>query len=312
VRDYAELLDDPTGPLLNRALDPGSSGNLPPPGSTFKPIAALAALSSGLVSPTETFECLRTIHVGPATLGCTGLHNDISMRAALAQSCNIYFYRLADRTGGELLRDAAGRFGFGRPTGLLQGNEVLARYGVPIEEGVHESAVPVREGRFGRVDAMRLAIGQSALDDVTPLQVAVAIGAFGTGELRPPSLLRSIEGYGRLPPRDAVDLATDPASLAVVRDGLERAVDSGTAGHLVLPEALAGLRVAGKTGTPQVENRPDHSWFTGYLPREAPRLAFAILLEHTGEHGGDACVPVFNAFAAQPEVLAYLVREALP
>jgi cell division protein FtsI/penicillin-binding protein 2 len=71
--------------------------------------------------------------------------------------------------------------------------------------------------------------------------------------------------------------------------------------------------VAAKTGTPEVGGgQADHSWLAGYLPRRAPRLAFAVLMEHTGEHGADACVPVFNALLEQPETEQFLLREVAP
>jgi cell division protein FtsI/penicillin-binding protein 2 len=200
---------------------------------------------------------------------------------------------------------------------------------------------------------MRCAIGQARIDDVTPLQVAVALGALGEGALRPPQLVRSIEGYGAVPARAAVDLGCSEEQLDVIRDALGAVVDSGTAGTLraqledaasrhparageprLQPSELARM-VAGKTGTAQVGGRareggwlaerhpelasqsgdkllPDHSWFAGYLPRKKPCLAFAILLEHTGLHGGDACVPVLAELLYDPAVQRHLAQEDSP
>jgi cell division protein FtsI/penicillin-binding protein 2 len=200
---------------------------------------------------------------------------------------------------------------------------------------------------------MRCAIGQARLDDVTPLQVAVALGALGAGELRPPQLVRSIEGYGAVPARTPVDLGCTEAQLDLIRDALGAVVDSGTASGLrgeleasaerhparegeprLQPRALAGM-VAGKTGTAQVAGRaraggwlaqrdpelatqsidkplPDHSWFAGYLPRQRPCLAFAVLLEHTGQHGGDACVPIVADLLYDPAVQRYLAQGTSP
>jgi len=100
-----------------------------------------------------------------------------------------------------------------------------------------------------------------------------------------------------------------------VRDALAAVVDlpGGTAHGLraLVGGELAG-RIAGKTGTPEVQNKPDHSWFAGYMPREQPRVAFAILLEHTGEHGGDACVPVLAELLACPALRALVLPEQGP
>jgi cell division protein FtsI/penicillin-binding protein 2 len=142
----------------------------------------------------------------------------------------------------------------------------------------------------------------------------VAFAAVGTGVLRPPSLLAAVEGYGALPPRAGRPLPFDAASLAAVREGLVLTVASqrGTARGVTLPPELAGLTIAAKTGTPQVQDRPDHSWIAGYMPAERPVLAFAILLEHTGRHGGDACVPVLNELLASGPVHDHLVQETRP
>lgn len=300
---WNELDRHPDQPLRDRALDAGGVGNQPPPGSTFKPIAALAALTYDRITPTDRLLCDGKISVGTQRLGCLGRHGEIAMKDAIARSCNLYFYRLADRVGGDALRMQAERFGFGQPANLLIGNEALEEQGIPVEGGVRDVYVPIPDRDFERSEAMRIAIGQAPLDDVTPLQVAVAFGAIGTGVMVPPTLVSAVEGYGPLAPRPARDLGVSEQHLDTVRDALSAVVERGTARRLAALlrgstshsgaslQGMAGL-VAGKTGTPEVENRPDHSWFAGYMPRDEPRLAFAILLEHTGEHGGDACVPV--------------------
>jgi cell division protein FtsI/penicillin-binding protein 2 len=320
---YDELGRHPDQPLRDRALDAGGIGNQPPPGSTFKPIAALAALTNGRITPTDRLLCDGKITVGTRQLGCLGRHGEIAMKDAIARSCNLYFYRLADRVGGGPLREQAERFGFGQPARFLIGNESLEGQGIPVEGGVRDPYVPIPDREFARSEAMSIAIGQAPLDDVTPLQVAVAFGAIGTGVLVPPSLVSAVEGYGPLPPRPARDLGVSEQHLDTVRDALEAVVDRGTARALAARlrgstthsgAPLQGLasRVAGKTGTPEVTNRPDHSWFAGYLPRENPRLAFSILMEHTGEHGGDACVPVLAELLRYDVFAEYLAVEDLP
>ena len=351
---YGELREDPWGPLFDRALGPGDSGNLPPPGSTFKPLEALLALGDGLVSPNQRFDCNGRLTLGQTVLRCTGVHPGIDLKSAIARSCNIWFYRFASLVGGEELLRAATVFGYGQPSGLLD-NEVLDDLGIRLAGGVADAVVPLSERVPTGSEAMRTAIGQALLDDVTPLQVAVALGAIGQGELRPPSLLMAVEGWGALPPRPARSLGVPASALAVVRDALGQVVDRGTASRLddelaraaaevrardpqaqlLDPRELASL-VAGKTGTAQVagtprsggwlERRlaerpemrdesgllPDHSWFAGYLPREKPSLAFAVLLEHSGRHGGDACVPVLARLLSDPAVQRRLREEGRP
>jgi cell division protein FtsI/penicillin-binding protein 2 len=205
--------------------------------------------------------------------------------------------------------------GFGAPTNLLRGNAALESLGIHAEGGVIEKTVPFPDDDFGRTEAMRIAIGQAPLDDVTPLQIAVAFGALGTGVVRPPTLIASVEGYGPVPPGPERPLPVSAGHLQTVRAALAGVVDSpgGTAGQLraLVGGELAG-QVAGKTGTPEVEAKPDHSWFAGYMPREQPRVAFAILLEHTGEHGGDACVPVLAELLASPALRALVLPEVGP
>ena len=133
----------------------------------------------------------------------------------------------------------------------------------------------------------------------------------GHGTLRPPSLVASVEGYGRVPAREAIDLGLQPSHLSTVQRGMAAVAATGTAAakldHALLEKL--GVDIAGKTGTPQVYRLPDHSWFVGYLPRKNPFLAFAIFLEHTGEHGGDGCVPVFNDLMADEGMQFYLSQE---
>ena len=302
-KGYGALEQDALGPLYDRCLGPGSTKNLPPPGSTFKPFAALAALEAGTVSPGQSFECDGQITVGGQTLGCLSHHGRLSLQEAVARSCNLYFYQLADATGGGALHAMALAAGFGSPTHLLRGNAALEALGIRPENGVVEKNVPLPAQDFHRVDAMRLAIGQAPLDDVTPLQVAVAFGALGTGIVQPPTLIAAVEGYGPVPPGPGQPLPASEEHLATVRAAMAAVVDlpGGTASRL---RSLVGgelaSRIAGKTGTPEVEGKPDHSWFAGYMPRDQPRVAFAILLEHTGEHGGDACVPVLAELLACP------------
>ena len=228
------------------------------------------------------------------------------------------FYRLGRAVGIEALREMALRFGFGsgRRSGLFLGNEVLESLGVPMRSGFHE-ARPVLGPGDSVSDAMRLAIGQAPLDDVTPLQIATMMGAVGTGTLRPPSLVAELEGYPPIPARGGRSLGIPEGSLAVVRDGMAAVMDSemGTGRRLneQLKESAPWLvgKIAAKTGTAQVGGHQDQSWFAGYLPRDTPRLAFAVLIEDCGLHGSEAAAPTFGLLLEKPVMQSFLAEEIL-
>ncbi len=304
----------------HRAVDPGRSKNLPPPGSTFKPVSALAGLTSsgGVISRNTRFLCEGTLQVGNRTMGCLGYHGEIELEEALARSCNIYFYRLGRLVGLDALKEMAARFGFGmgRRSGLILDNEVLTSLGLPLRSGFHEA-----KPKFGEESsisaAMLLAIGQSPLDDVTPLQVATMVAGVGTGVLRPPMLIAEVEGYPPISARAGEPLNLPASALAVVRSGMAQVMDSelGTGRGLqaLFKQKMPGLmgKIAAKTGTAQVKDLPDQSWFAGYLPRQSPRLAFAVMIEDCGLHGSEAAAPVFGLLLEQPAVQQYLRDEVL-
>lgn len=315
TRDYNELLADTVAvPLVQRAFDPGAGGNLPPPGSTFKPAVALAALSAGVIGPATTFHCAGKLVVGKRTMGCLGMHGDIAVSEALARSCNIFFYHLGRQLGIEPLLSLVESVGFGTRSGLVHRNPRLAQLGVPVTSGVHVSRTALGPGPYTSSDAMRLAIGQAPLDDVTPLQVASMMGALGTGVLVRPQLVASVEGYGDVASRTAQPLPVDERHLALVRQAMAGVVEHsyGTAHELLLKFPDIGRHIAAKTGTAQVQNGRDHSWFAGYLPRDNPRLAFAVLIEDCGFHGSEAALPVFMDLLERPAMAAYLDAEVLP
>jgi len=141
-------------------------------------------------------------------------------------------------------------------------------------------------------DTISVAIGQG-LVATTPLQMAVAVGAVGTGQVCRPHVL---DGHAT-PPEP---LPVSAAALAVVRQGLRDVVEFGTAGRA----KIEGVTIAGKTGTAQVFKRSagidadelpkaerDHAWFVGYAPADDPQIAFAVVVEHGG-HGGTTAAPI--------------------
>lgn len=274
-RDFGLLAADRENqPLLSRVT---RRTRQPYPGSTFKVVVALAGLEMGLVTPATRYRCAGYMH-RPGEFTCLGVHGDVDLDEALAKSCNVYFYHLGEKLGGRALDAWAKRFGFGASTGFETGDD-------PGRLRFDEAS------SWTAADSRFLAIGQvnieATLAQVARMTVAVARG----GEMPELRVVRSIGGRpDRRPP--PARLGLDPANVAAVRNALRSVVTSGTAAN----SGLAEFDAAGKSGTAQTGRRdglsPDHAWFTGYAPANAPEVAVTVLLEFEGRHGGDAAAPV--------------------
>lgn len=268
---FDALRRDADRPLLNRA-----TAESYPPGSIFKVVTAAAALGSGLgvdtsfpsvaeYRPPQTDRTIGNFGGRP----CGG-----NMADAIRASCNTYFARLGAELPKGALEKAARAFGFGeRP---------------PIDIRSVASRIPSAELLRSPAFAAQSAIGQFDVS-ATPLQMAlVAAGIANEGKLMVPRIVKEI--------RDARGLqieemraevwkeAIPPEIAATLRELMVSAVDSGTG----RAAAIAGVRVAGKTGTAQT-GRPDgsaHAWFICFAPADNPRIAVAVIVE-AGEGGGN-------------------------
>lgn len=253
-------------PLTNRATQ-----ETYPPGSVFKLVTALAALRAGTLQPQTQYTCRGSLLVDGQVKQCQGVHGTLVLREAIERSCNVYFYQTALATPrAELLRTARD-LGFGSPTGIDLPGEVAGR--LPLLQSDGEVA--------------NFAIGQGDVR-VTPLQVAAMVAAIANGGvLRQPYLVTSSSGASAARP-----LGFPPGALEAVRRGMRDVVHGrqGTARRYV---HLAGITLAGKTGTAEVEGIPlNHAWFAGFAPYREPRIAFAVVVEWTEGHGGDTAAPV--------------------
>ena len=297
--EWRQLMADSETPLHNRALQ----GHFPP-GSTFKIVTALAALQEGVISPDQRLFCNGTYKVGNRTLRDWKKHGHghIAMRQALVQSCDVYFYQLAQRLGVDKIARYARRFGLGAPTGI----------DLP---GESPGLVPDRAWKRRRLGAPwysgetpLVAIGQGYLG-VTPLQMAslTATVANGGTVYRPWFVRRVLSAEGEVmeeygPVRTGtVNLREE--NMALVRKALFDVVH-GRRGTGKRARSKI-VDIAGKTGTAQVaemrgeavksEDLPyvvrDHAWFVAYAPAEAPEIAVATLVEHGG-HGGAVAAPI--------------------
>jgi penicillin-binding protein 2 len=285
---FAKLYTEPLRPLLDKT----TSGAFQP-GSTFKPFSALAALEDNLVDPEQTERCDGFLMFGRKMFRCAHVHGKVDMRAAIAESCNIYFTHIAEAVGMDRLARMAAEFGLGAKTGIGVNPEAPGR--VPTRSWY---ALRYR-GQFRIGFTLNAAIGQGAMS-VTPLQLALAYAALGDGgTLFMPQLVRSVEtSDGAIvqdfPPRVRHKAAVRPENLARVNDALYAVVNEpkGTA-YPVRDEALD---VEGKTGTAQTGyvagkdvdaktaayNSQNHAWFCALSPAKAPEISVVVLIEHGG------------------------------
>jgi penicillin-binding protein 2 len=303
---WRALTRDERRPLQNRAI----SGQYPP-GSTYKPLLAAAALEAGVITPQSHFFCPGSFQLGRRVYKCWKKegHGSVDVHEALVRSCDVFFYQTGLRLGIDRIADFGHALSFGRLTGIPLPEEKPGL--IPTEAW--------KERRFGEPwmagETVSASIGQG-FDLVTPLQLAVAYGALATGVVMKPRLLLRVEKpdgslVEETKPELDSKLPISEANLAIVRKGLAGVVNEpgGTGGRARLP----GITVAGKTGTAQVirlehyegvdESRVpmryrDHAWFVCFAPAEAPEIVVAVLNEHAG-HGGSAAAPIAQRILAK-------------
>jgi penicillin-binding protein 2 len=286
------LINNPDIPLLNRAIQAQLA-----PGSTFKPVVALAALEAGVIDDNFQVYCNGGASFYGRYFKChlKGGHGLVKLRKGLAQSCDVFFYNLGNRLGIDTLARYAEEAGFGRKTGIDLPSEA--------EGVVPSSAWKMRNFRLKWYagETISVAIGQGALT-ATPLQLAYALGGLAMGGVwHRPHLVRDPER--KEPPRIA---KIDPANAAKVVAGLYAAVNEGGTG---VRAQLSGVSVCGKTGTSQLasneyvrasklgQSLKDNAWFVGFAPCESPEIVVAALWE-SGEHGNLAAPLVRDVIKA--------------
>lgn len=281
-KDWNEIMNDPFKPLLNRATQAEFA-----PGSTFKPFTALAGLETGTINDETEFHCSGGASFYGNYYGCwkhTG-HGNISLHRALRESCDVFFYNVANKLGIDRLAEYAEMAGFGSKTGIDLPNE-------------RESTMPstkwklrLSRQKWYAGETISVGIGQGAIT-VSPLELAVAEGGLGNrGKWMQPHLT-----FGTAPKV----LRTghfNPENVEKVIDGMYAVVNEpGGTGHNA---ALPGIKVCGKTGTAQLASNKflkgtaagramkDNAWFIAYAPEEAPEIVVVALFEN-GEHGDRA------------------------
>ena len=295
---WQALVDDPRKPLIDKAI----SGQYPP-GSTFKMVVAQAALEAGVIGFGHRVYCRGHLDLGDHRFHCwkRGGHGHMRLKAAIAQSCDVYFYDIAKRVGVDRIASMARRFGFGEALGMEIGGEQpgmipdrdwkLAVTGVPWQQG----------------ETFNVGIGQGFVL-ATPLQLCVMAARLASGTAVAPRLIRqpgaADSGVGFAP------LGLSPQVLREIRKAMHAVCNNshGTAYASRIEDP--GMALAGKTGTSQVrrisradrlagrvrnEDRPwrerDHAIFVAFAPSHAPRYAISVVVEHGGS-GSKAAAPI--------------------
>jgi len=296
--EWDMMAQDERHPLINKVL-----GGLYPPGSTCKPMNALALLEAG-VDPEERVVCAHSYPVGNHIFHCDTTHGPIAMKDAVSRSCDIYFYHMCRRVGVQAIAPNMRRMGYGERFDLPFPSQ---RYGtVPDPAWLQR-----REHReWQEYDTINMSIGQGYVL-VNPLQQAIQVARIASGRMLKPRLLAS-------QPVDLGDpLPIRPDHLALIRSAMEATVNgNGTARGAKLP--IDNVLMGGKTGTAQVRRismgeraggvrsneslawrMRDHSHFVAFAPTDRPRYACAALVEHGG-FGAQAAAPLVR------DVMTYL------
>jgi len=280
--DWKEIADNPDHPLLNRAIQAQDA-----PGSTFKPIVAIAGLETGAIDDQYTVHCSGGASFYGHYHKChikTG-HGAVSLHRGIVQSCDVYFYNVGDRTGIDKIAFYAHQAGLGAKTGIDLPHEA-------------EGVVPSSEWKIRNFrqkwyagETISVAIGQGAVT-VTPIQLAAAYSWLINGGLwRQPHLVRGGKSAQHSWPLSADNVAkVIYGTWGVVNEG-------GTGGRARLP----GIDVCGKTGTAQLASDEflkgktgkqyrNNAWFVGFAPRQAPEIVVVALFENGAE--GPLAAPI--------------------
>jgi penicillin-binding protein 2 len=305
VSEYAALQNDIDKPLLNRALRGAY-----PPGSTVKPLYALAVEKYNILTPQQTEYCpgFFTLPGSSNKYRDDEKHGSVDMRSAISRSCDVYFYRVAERMGIDRMHAFMSIFGYGELTGIDIPGEKPGLYASP------EWKRKVFKRKADQVwfpgETVSMGIGQGPIT-VTPLQQAhFAAEIAERGQIiAAPRLVAAMRAAGSNEVKPRSPLMLKPINIAtdeqwqVVFDGMEGAVTTGTA-HVA--GAGAKYKFAGKTGTAQVVTvkqtestkhvdadvrKREHAWFIAFAPLEDPKIAISVLVENGG-FGASAAAPI--------------------
>jgi penicillin-binding protein 2 len=295
--EYTLMMNDPRKPFIDKTLRATY-----PPGSIFKFTTAIAALEDGQASEDEPMFCNGEYTLNGTHFNCHGTHEKINLLQAIQKSCDVYFWKLAERIGLDRIADVAREYGLGAPTNLHINGDSAGL--IPTKAWYEQT------GHYKPGFATNAAIGQGDVE-VTVLQMAMAYAALANGgTLYVPQVVERVETYEGRPittyePKVERTVKTPALALDTWRRGMYKVTNElgGTAyehGH------LEGITVLGKTGTAEVKKHhreeaekdldrwnPNaaHAWFAGWVPADDPELAIVVLVEHGGA-GGQVAWPI--------------------
>lgn len=293
-QQWRDLLADDHTPLIDKTL-----AGLYPPGSTFKPTVALAALDAGVIKPDFSVFCSGSLAFGNYVFHCWRKHGHghVDLHRGIVQSCDVFFYEVARRLGIDGIEAMAHRMGFGQPTGVeVPGERAGVVPGRAWKERVF--GVPWQQG-----ETLNTGIGQGYVL-VTPIQLCTAAARIASGNAVSPRVVKVVGRELQRRP-EVKRLAVSDDALAAVRNGMSGVTNEPGGTAFAWRITQPGFEMAGKTGTAQVrkislaehnagviknEKLPwklrDHALFIAYAPASAPRYAAAIIQEHgaTGSH----------------------------
>jgi len=294
-KDYLnELYNDPAKPFFNRA-----TMSAKPPGSTFKPLEALAALDMDIISTTTTYNCTGGQTFFGRYFKCDDVHGKLNVVHAIEKSCNVYFYNLIYKIGMVKWHEYANKFGFGSETHLDIGNEVA---GLLPDANYYEK---LYGKEWPKSIMASLGIGQGEVN-VTPIQLAQYTALLANNGISfTPHLVKGyIDNQSKklVPIKNAkkINVHIDKKAFDIVKEGMFLVVNgSGTAAA----SRIKDIQMAGKTGTAQNPHGKDHALFIGFAPFNDPQIAVAVVVENVG-FGATWAAPI-----AKKIVEAYLKRD---
>jgi len=324
-RDFAAYSNNPANPLLNRAVQSAY-----PPGSTWKPVTALAALERDVITPSTIFHCPGSYQFGNSVKHdwTPSGHGTVNLTESLRESCDVYYYNLGasfartelsqearGQKASELMQAAARSLGFGRapqldlpfaasgtvPTRAWRKEFWQANKSVYCGGTSQLYRELCRDGwQWQGGDDLNIAIGQGALQ-VSPLQLALGYGAVANGgTVYAPHVAEAVtdpasgKTVRTIHPKVAQVAQIPAGDFAAVTQGLATVPVSGTAAGAFAGFPLDRFPIAGKTGTADLPPKAPFAWFASFAPLGNPRYVVVAMVEQGG-HGGESAAPVARA-----------------
>lgn len=300
-KDYSKLVQNESNPMLNRAVS-----GLYSPGSTFKPLTAIAGIQSGVVTPKEHITCTGIYdYYKDYQPSCwiwseyNSTHGAQDVTHAIENSCNVYFYELGRRLGIDRLDEYAKKFGLGEYTGIELTEETAGHMASP--EYKKQAVVNVTDSDWFGGDTLQTAIGQS-YSLFTPVQLANYCATIANGGTRYKvnlidSIRSSVDGsvVEKFGSEVVEKIDMDPQTVNQIHNGMKKVVDEGSARSIFEGYPIA---VGGKTGTAQLGKGANNAVFIAFAPFDNPKIAVAVVLEHgvRGTNAGRVARDVFDQY----------------